>query len=77
MEITGISIQNHRLRFRVKTNGERGLVNVNVSPLRDLIIKDLKTNEMIPWTDLNGNSVTFYVQSDHEYAIGTQEPKNT
>jgi hypothetical protein len=75
MEITGISIQNHRLRFRVKTNGERGLVNVNISPVRDLIINDIKTNEIIPWTDLNGNSVTFYVQSDHEYGIGKKTQK--
>jgi hypothetical protein len=71
MLITDISLHNHRLKFRVKTNGERGLVNVNISPVRDLIIKDLNTNEVIPWKDHDGNSVTFYVRSDHEYALGT------
>ena len=78
MVITNISIQNHTLRFRVKTNGERGLVNVNISAGSGLIIKDLQTNEIIPWTtDYNDNSVIFYVASDHEYAIFHQNPKDT
>ena len=76
MHITDISIQDHRLRFRVKTNGERGLVNVPIPAGPYLTIKD-QNGQIIPWTDHNDNSVTFYVESGHEYEIRNQHPKNT
>jgi hypothetical protein len=76
MRITDISIQDHRLRFRVKTNGERGLVNVPVPAGPYLTVKD-QNGQIIPWTDHNDNSVTFYVESGHEYEIRNQHPKNT
>ncbi|MDD1699706.1 MAG: hypothetical protein LUQ04_02810, partial [Methanoregula sp.] len=74
--ITDISVQNHTLRFKVKTNGERGLVNVNISAERDLVIKDHQTNEIINWTDNRDNSITFYVQSNHEYEIFSHNLKS-
>ena len=76
MLITDISIKNHTLRFRVKTNGERGLVNVNISAERDLVITDHQTHEMINWSDNGDNSITFYVQSNHEYEIFNQNLRN-
>jgi hypothetical protein len=77
MLITNISIKNHTLRFRVKTNGERGLVNVNISAEQDLVIVDHPANEIINWSDNGDNSITFYVQSNHEYEIFNQNPRKT
>jgi hypothetical protein len=75
--ITNISINNHTLKFQVRTNGEKGLVNVCVSPEPDLVIMDHQTNEKINWSDYGDNSITFYVQSNHEYEIKSQNIKNS
>jgi hypothetical protein len=71
--ITNISIQNHTLTFDVKTNGERALVNANISAQKDLKINDEITHESINWTDNLDNSITFNVQSNHRYAIFTNQ----
>jgi hypothetical protein len=76
MVITDISVKNHTLRFRVKTNGEKGLVNVNVSAERDLVIRDYQTQERVNWSVYGDNSITFYVQSNHEYEIFHQNLRN-
>jgi hypothetical protein len=76
MVITNISVKNHTLRFRVKTNGEPGLVNVNVSAERDLVIRDYQTQERVNWSVYGDNSITFYVQSHHEYEIFYQNLRN-
>jgi len=69
MVITNISEINNRLKFKVKTNGERGLINVNVSAERDLKIIDLTTGGVIKWKKYLDNSIIFNVQSNHEYEI--------
>jgi hypothetical protein len=74
MRITDISIKNHSLRFRIQTNGERGLVNVHISAGEDLVVVDHQSREMIPWSDHGDNSITFYVQSDHEYELFRKDP---
>ena len=71
--ITNISIINNTLKFKVKTNGERGLINVNISAEHDLKIIDLATSGIIKWTKNLDNSITFYVQSSHEYEIVRSE----
>jgi len=67
--ITNLSVQNRTLKFGVKTNGERALVNVNISAGKDLKIIDCHTDEIINWTNHLDNSITFFVRSNHEYAI--------
>jgi hypothetical protein len=65
--ITNISVYNRTLRFTATTNGEKALVNVNISQRDDLRILDLSVNKEVGWTNNGDNSITFYVESDHEY----------
>lgn len=74
--ITNISIQNRSLKFTVKTNGERALVNVNVAADGGLRIMNNDTGELVHWTYNRDTSVSFYVQSDHEYALYGNEMDN-
>jgi hypothetical protein len=67
--ITNISVYNRTLRFTATTNGEKALVNVNISQRDDLRILDLSVNKEVGWTNNGDNSITFYVESDHEYQI--------
>jgi hypothetical protein len=67
--ISNISIQNRTLKFTVITNGERALVNVNIAADRGLTIMDNDTGEIVNWTENGDASVSFYVQSNHEYAL--------
>ena len=69
MLITNISVQNHMVKFTVKTNGERGLVNINIPAEKDLKVFDHHTREIINWTVNVDNSITFYIRSNHEYEI--------
>jgi hypothetical protein len=69
MHITNLSIQENTVKFTVKTNGERGLVNVNLPGNPDLEILDLNSRTLIPWTHSLDNSIVLYVESDHEYEI--------
>ena len=69
IKISGISVTNATLKFRVKTNGERGLINVNIPAERNCKILDMTAREEIRWTKNPDNSITFYVQSNHEYEI--------
>lgn len=73
MLITNISIHNQTLKFKVKTNGERGLVNVNIPAEKDLTVRDVQTHEIINWTANVDNSITFYIRSNHEYEISSPE----
>jgi hypothetical protein len=73
IDITNISVINNTIKFRVKTNGERGLVNVDIPAGRDLNVIDLNTRETITWTESPDNSITFFVQSNHEYEIFRSE----
>jgi len=73
IDITSISVANTTLKFRVKTNGERGLINVNIPAQRDCKIIDLTTSDEIRWTENPDNSITLYVQSNHEYKIFRDE----
>jgi hypothetical protein len=75
IDITNISVINNTIKFRVKTNGGRGLINVNISAERDLTIIDLTTSEIIKWIENLDNSITCYVQSNHEYEIFRVEKK--
>ena len=69
IDITSISETNTTLKFRVKTNGERGLINVNIPAERDCKIIDMTTGKEIRWTGNPDNSISLFVQSDHEYKI--------
>jgi len=69
MLITNITEINKTVKFRVKTNGERGLINVHIPAGRDLSVTDLNSREVITWTESLDNSITFFVESDHEYEI--------
>jgi hypothetical protein len=69
--ITNISLQNQTLTFDAKTNGERALVNANISAQKDMKIKDEISHTFINWTKNGDNSITFYVQSNHTYTIFT------
>lgn len=69
IKITGISVSDTALKFRVKTNGERGLINVNIPADRNCKIIDMTAKEEIRWTKNPDNSITLYVQSDHEYEL--------
>ena len=71
--ITNISVQKQTLTFKVKTNGEKGLVNVNIASDHVLTITDTNTEEKIMWSNHGDNSITFYVQSNHEYEIFMNE----
>ena len=72
--ITNISEgDNHRLRFKVTTNGGRALVNVHIPGNPDLKILDHTTRKRINWSYGLDNSVTFYVEPDHEYEISMPE----
>jgi hypothetical protein len=77
MLITDITEMDNSLRFRVKTNGERGLVNVHLPADRDLIVTDLDTDGVIAWTESLDNSIVFFVQSDHEYEIFREAKKTS
>jgi len=72
--LSNISVQNHTLRFMVTTNGEKALVNVNIFRRDDLIIRDRHTNTRVTWTGNGDNSITFSVQSTHEYEISYLTP---
>jgi hypothetical protein len=69
IRITGISVTNTTLKFRVKTNGERGLINVDIPAERNCKIIDTTTKEEIGWTQNPDNSITLYVHSNHGYEI--------
>jgi hypothetical protein len=73
MLITNIAELNATVQFKVKTNGERGLVNVHIPAERDLRVMDMNTRETITWTENLDNSITFFVQSNHEYEIFRNE----
>ncbi len=72
--ITDISVKNHVLRFRVTTNGEKALVNVNIVGRDDLRIRDLVTDTPVTWTGNRDGSVTCWVRSTHEYEISFPPP---
>jgi hypothetical protein len=72
--ITRISVQNQTLRFNVKTNGEKALVNVNIARRDDLCIRDLVTSSSVPWTGNGDGSITFSVESTHTYEISYPAP---
>jgi hypothetical protein len=74
MRITDISIENQSLRFRVKTNGGRGRVNVMVAADQNPVVMDQTARERINWSDNGDNSITFYVQSNHGYEIFRENP---
>jgi hypothetical protein len=57
------------VKFTVKTNGEKGLVNINIPAEKDLKVIDHHTREIINWTVNVDNSITFYIRSNHEYEI--------
>jgi hypothetical protein len=73
MLITNIAELNATVQFKVKTNGERGLVNVHIPAERDLRVMDMNTRETITCTENLDNSITFFVQSNHEYEIFRNE----
>jgi hypothetical protein len=76
MLITDITETNNSLRFRVKTNGERGRINVLLPADRDLIVTDLDTDEVIVWAETPDNSIEFFVHSGHEYEIFKRSEEN-
>jgi hypothetical protein len=69
MLITNISVEDQVLKFKIQTNGERGLVNINIPAEKELTIIDLHSREIINWTAHMDNSITFSIRSNHEYEI--------
>ena len=69
MYIKDISFHNQTVTFKVITNGERGLVNINIPAEKEIRVTDIKTHEIIPWMVNVDNSITFSIQSNHEYEI--------
>ena len=59
MHFNNVTLNNSTLRFRPKTNGERALLDVNISADRNPGILDHTSNETINWTRSADNSITF------------------
>jgi hypothetical protein len=69
MLITNLSLRDNTVTFRVKTNGERGVINVNTPGTPGLEVLDHNSHTIINWTQGLDDSIIFSVESDHEYEI--------